>query len=395
MKYTGHVRVRMTLTDPTIYNPMTDEFKSESRIVGVAASAELTDAVAFLNNMLRRIQNMLGFVVHGELNILVDEDEGITRQRVWNFTLSMPLCKGPLAQAPWFSVNSFNEDHSSASLCVVLADLAREIDVVIPKNEQAIAAMPAMLRRFGVDFSTPSRYGHEPRQSIAAAMAKHCVECRKALDFQYYEALLRSKDEKFAALSVPRVEAPTAPTPEPPQVPNTGVPAPPSKAVRRREDEAGHRLFAAAVAAAVGGGGGGDGVKPRRVAVRVKRRNDRSKSPVAAAAGAGAAGHTALPPPLPPAQAATADAKRSESPARLGIAQIFVRPLFGPVMTLDIEGCDTVQTILNMIEQKSGRSPSQHYLIYCGRHLDPEHTLDFYQIKRESVLQLGSRISGS
>ena len=68
--------------------------------------------------------------------------------------------------------------------------------------------------------------------------------------------------------------------------------------------------------------------------------------------------------------------------------QIFVKTLFGKIISLTVQGLITVENLKYMIQDKEGIPPDQQALIFAGEILKDEHTLFFYGIQRESVIDL-------
>ncbi len=67
---------------------------------------------------------------------------------------------------------------------------------------------------------------------------------------------------------------------------------------------------------------------------------------------------------------------------------IYVRTMLGRTISLEVGTKDTVERIKSKIEKREGIPPEEQRLIFGGRELENHHTLDSYNIQRESALQL-------
>ena len=74
--------------------------------------------------------------------------------------------------------------------------------------------------------------------------------------------------------------------------------------------------------------------------------------------------------------------------------QIFVRTLTGKNVAFDCESNDTINTVKAKIQNKESIPADQQRLIFGGKQLDDESTLEEYDIQKESTLNLVLSLDG-
>jgi len=84
---------------------------------------------------------------------------------------------------------------------------------------------------------------------------------------------------------------------------------------------------------------------------------------------------------------------RSRSPFRPGM-QIFVKPLTGKTISLDVKASDTIGCVKSKLQDKTCVPVAAQRLVCCGKQLEDGSTLADYNIQKESSLNLLLRLRG-
>lgn len=74
--------------------------------------------------------------------------------------------------------------------------------------------------------------------------------------------------------------------------------------------------------------------------------------------------------------------------------QIFVKTVNGKTIAVDVEPSDSVQSLKQTIFDREGIKVDEQRLIYAGKQLDDERTIDDYGIQKEATIHLVLRLRG-
>lgn len=72
--------------------------------------------------------------------------------------------------------------------------------------------------------------------------------------------------------------------------------------------------------------------------------------------------------------------------------QIFIKSLSGGILTLNVKLSDKVIDVKRQIESESKIHPAHQQLIFGGRLLKHDNTLESYGVQKESTLHLCTRV---
>lgn len=74
--------------------------------------------------------------------------------------------------------------------------------------------------------------------------------------------------------------------------------------------------------------------------------------------------------------------------------QIFVKSINGKTNTIDVNSTDTIGSIKQKIHDKEGLNIDEQRLIFAGKNLEDDKTLQDYNIVAENTIHLVLRVRG-
>lgn len=74
--------------------------------------------------------------------------------------------------------------------------------------------------------------------------------------------------------------------------------------------------------------------------------------------------------------------------------QISVKSINGKTRLVEVQGTDTIRQVKEKLRDKEGINPDEQRLIYAGKNLEDNKTIEDYQINKDATLHLVMRVRG-
>jgi ubiquitin len=86
--------------------------------------------------------------------------------------------------------------------------------------------------------------------------------------------------------------------------------------------------------------------------------------------------------------------RQNNTNLRMKTFDIFIKTLYGKTITIRTDQSSTIDEIKYMIQEKEGTTFDEQKLIYAGRLLQDNLTLEQCNIKKESTLHMITKLTG-